>query len=143
LHSRFVDVRTEEHEVVQAGRWVHRIAAWLLVAGLFVQLFLAGLGVFESTRRFETHALFGYTLEVLPLVLLVAGLVGRLGRRTNGLAVLAFVLFLLQSVFVGLRTDLPMIAALHPVNGVVILLIAIVIARETSRSSPLPQAAGA
>ena len=129
--------------MVQGARRVHRIAAWLLVGGVFVQLFLAGLGVFESARRFEIHTMFGFTLEILPFVMLVAGLVGRLDRRLNGLAALAFVLFFFQSVFVGLRADLPMIAALHPVNGVVILLIAIFIARESMKVSLQPESVGA
>ena len=39
-------------------------------------------------------------------------------------------MFILQSVFVALRSDLPMIAALHPVNGFAILLLGILTARE-------------
>ena len=106
--------------------------AWLLVAGLFVQVFLAGLGVFASPADFITHQNFGYALELLPLLLVVTGLLGRLGRRFVGLAGLIFGLFLLQSVFVGVRVDAPTIAALHPVNGFVILLLSIVEAREVT-----------
>ena len=51
-----------------------------------------------------------------------------------GLTVLIAVLFTLQSVFVAVRADYPAIAALHPVNGVVLLLIAIVLARELMAS---------
>ena len=39
-------------------------------------------------------------------------------------------MFILQSVFVALRGDLPMVAALHPVNGFGILLVGILTARE-------------
>jgi uncharacterized protein DUF6220 len=102
----------------------------LLVAGLFVQVFLAGLGVFDSATRFATHADFGYMLELLPLLLIIVGLIARVPRRQVGLAVLILLLFFLQSVFVALRTDQPTIAALHPVNGFVITLLAIVLARE-------------
>jgi hypothetical protein len=102
----------------------------LLVAGLFGQVFLAGLGVFESPARFASHRDFGYTLELLAMILIVVGLLGRVPRRQVGLAVVILLLFLLQSMFVVLRTDQPMIAALHPVNGFVILLLSIVLARE-------------
>jgi len=111
-------------------RTVHLVVAWLLVAGLVVQIFLAGLGVFRGAASFATHRDFGYLLELLPIVLLIVGLVAGLGRRPAILAALIFGLFLLQSVFVGLRTDAPDVAALHPVNGFVITLLAIVLASD-------------
>lgn len=51
-----------------------------------------------------THRDFGYMLELLPLLLLMLGLVAGMGRRAALLAGGNFGLFLLQSVFVGLRT---------------------------------------
>jgi hypothetical protein len=41
---------------------------------------------------------------------------------------------MLQSVLVALRTSSPMVAALHPVNGFLILLIALVMARDSWRA---------
>ena len=105
--------------------------AVLLVVGLFAQVFLAGLGVFESPARFATHSDFGFILQILPFVLIIVGLLGRVPRRQVGLAVIIFLLFFLQSLFVGLRSDQPMIAALHPVNGFVILLAAILLGWES------------
>ena len=114
--------------------------AWVLVAGLVVQVFLAGLGVFESLDRFVTHRYLGYTLELLPIVMVVVGLAGGVGRRSVGLAALIFGLFLIQSVLVGMRTALPMVAALHPVNGFLILLLSISVARGAApeRDKPDP-----
>lgn len=113
------------------ARTIHLVAAWLFVAGLVVQVFLAGLGVFSGPASFVTHRDVGYSLSVIPIVLLVAGLLGGLGRRLALLAALEFVLFILQSVFVLMRTSAPAVAALHPVNGFLILLIALLIARES------------
>jgi hypothetical protein len=112
------------------ARSVHLVLAWLLVAGLVVQIFLAGLGVFRDPASFATHRDFGYMLELLPLILLVVGFIAGLGRRAALLAAGIFGLFLLQSVFVGLRADAPDVAALHPVNGFLITLLAIVLARD-------------
>jgi hypothetical protein len=112
------------------ARSIHLVVAWLLVAGLVTQIFLAGLGVFRGPANFATHRDFGYMLELLPIVLLVAGLVGGLGRRAALLAIGIFALFMLQSVFVGLRADAPEVAALHPVNGFLITFLAIVLARD-------------
>ena len=108
------------------ARSIHLVVAWLLVA----QIFLAGLGVFRGPANFATHRDFGYMLELLPIVLLIAGLLGRLGRRPALLAIGIFALFMLQSVFVGLRGDAPEVAALHPVNGFLITLLAVVLARD-------------
>lgn len=104
------------------------------VAGAFVactvlQVFLAGLGVFDDPGSFITHRNFGYTFGWLTLVILVLAIVGRTGRRSIGLAALLLVLFTLQSVFVALRTDMPSVAALHPLNGFLIMLTSIVLTR--------------
>jgi Family of unknown function (DUF6220) len=112
------------------ARSVHLAVAWLLVAGLLVQIFLAGLGVFRGPASFATHRDFGYLLEILPLVLLIAGLIARLGRRPAILAAAIFGLFILQSVLVALRSTAPDVAALHPVNGFVIAVLALVLARD-------------
>ena len=124
------------------ARSAHLVVAWLLVAGLMMQIFLAGLGVFRDAASFETHKNFGYTLELLPLVLLVLGLIAGLGRRAAGLAAAIFGLFLLQSVFVGLRADAPEVVTLHPVNGFLITLLSIVLARDAWLGRR-PSAAGA
>jgi hypothetical protein len=116
--------------VRRTARAIHLGAAWLVVACLIVQVFLAGLGVFDDPRAFITHRNFGYLIGSLTLVLLLAAIVGGLGRRLAGLAVLLMVLFTLQSAFVAMRTESPAVAALHPVNGFLILLVTLTIARD-------------
>jgi peptidoglycan/LPS O-acetylase OafA/YrhL len=116
---------------VRAGaRTVYVILTWLFVIGLLVQVFLAGRGVFDNPTLFATHRDFGFLLEIVPLLLLVIGLVAGVGRRLAAFALVAFLLFILQSVFVAARDSSPMIAALHPVNGFLILVLAIEMARE-------------
>ena len=100
------------------------------VACAILQVFLAGLGVFNDPSSFITHRNFGYTFGWLTLVILVLAIVGRSGRRLIGLSALLLVLFSLQSVFVALRTDMPTVAALHPLNGFAILLVSIVLTRD-------------
>ena len=109
------------------------LVAWLFVACSIVQVFLAGLGVFENPLRFVTHREFGYLFGWLVFVLLILALVGRMGRRVVGLTLLLIVLFILQSVLVAVRTSQPAVAALHPLNGFLILLVGIVVALEGRR----------
>lgn len=112
------------------ARGIHLAAIWLFAACAVVQVFLAGLGVFVSPDRFAIHRDFGYTFSFLLLVVLVAAIVARLRRRQIGFAVLLMVLFALQSLFVAMRASAPEIAALHPVNGFLIIAVAFVSGRE-------------
>jgi hypothetical protein len=107
--------------------------AWLFAACNIVQIYLAGLGVFESPDAFLTHRDFGYLFGVLTLVMLVLALVGRLPRAMIGATVALLVLFALQSVFVIVRSGAPALAALHPVNGFLIAGISIVVAWHARR----------
>ena len=113
------------------ARTLHTIVAVLFVVGLIAQVWLAGRGVFESPTMFDTHRSLGYTLSLFTIALLVLGLLGGMGRRPAILAVVIFVLFILQSVFVVMRESNPAVAALHPVNGFLILFLAIVLARDS------------
>jgi 4-hydroxybenzoate polyprenyltransferase len=113
------------------ARSLHTVVAVLFVVGLIAQVWLAGRGVFESPTMFDTHRSLGYTLSLFTVALLVLGLLGGMGRRPAILAVVIFVLFILQSVFVVMRDSQPAVAALHPVNGFLILFLAIVLARDS------------
>ena len=112
------------------ARPIHVVVAWLLVAGLLVQVFLAGMGVFDSASSFITHRDWGYAITLLPAVLIVTGLVGGFGRAQVVAAAVMLGQFILQSILVLQRESSPAIAALHPVNGFLILLIAIWLARD-------------
>ena len=108
-------------------------SAFPFVAGLFavcavIQVFLAGLGVFDDESAFATHRSFGYLFFWLTIVMLILALVGRMPRRYAGLSALLLLLFILQSVLVALRESMPVVAALHPLNGFLILAIGILTA---------------
>jgi hypothetical protein len=120
------------------GRQALPIVAAVFVAGCLVQVFLAGLGVFDDPASFLTHASFGYLLGTVTLAMLILALLAREPRRVVGLTILVLVQFALQSLLVGVRVDYPKLAALHPVNGFLILVVGILIARMSwaARSEP-------
>ena len=105
------------------------VVAGLFAALLIIQVFLAGLGVFDSPSAFATHRDFGYTISLLILPIIILALVGRAPKGLVGLTVVLAVQMILQSAFVAMRTSDPAIAALHPVNGVLMLVVTLVIAR--------------
>jgi Family of unknown function (DUF6220) len=117
--------------VRSAARSAFPFVAGLFAVGAIVQVFLAGLGVFDDPSSFATHRDFGYLLELIPIVMLVLALVGGMPRRFAGLSALLFGLFILQSVFVGMRESMPAIAALHPLNGFLILGLGILLAWQS------------
>ena len=113
------------------ARAAHPIVAGTFVACVVVQVFLAGLGVFDDPKAFVTHREFGYLFGWLTLVVLVLALAGRMPRRVTGLSVLLLVLFALQSLLMAVRVDLPAIAALHPLNGFAILGVGVMTAQSS------------
>jgi hypothetical protein len=117
--------------ITSGARRAHSIVTAIFAACAVIQVFLAGLGVFDDPRAFITHREFGYLFGWLTLVVLVLAVAGRLPRRITGMSVLLLVLFALQSVFVALRVEIPAVAALHPLNGFAILGLAAVTARAS------------
>ena len=115
------------------ARPIHVVVAWLFVIGLLYQVFLAGMGVFDSSSAFGTHRDTGYVLTLVPVVLAVTAFAGRFGWRHVGAAIVMLGQFILQSLLVLQRDSAPPIAALHPVNGVLILVIAAWLASDAWR----------
>ncbi|MGH3007427.1 MAG: DUF6220 domain-containing protein [Gaiellaceae bacterium] len=105
------------------------VAAVYLV-GAVVQFFLAGLGVFGASS-YDAHRAFGLILVLVTLVLLVLSIVGRMPRTAIILTVVLLGLNVLQMVLAN--TDVGEIAALHPVNGVVIVFLAYELTQRSRR----------
>jgi hypothetical protein len=91
--------------------------AVLFLLGVVVQFFLAGLYVFGGTS-IDSHRVLGFILMASALAMLVIAVVGRLPRTTTLLTLLLLGLSVLQSVLANV--DIDEIAALHPVNALVI-----------------------
>ena len=114
-------------------RLIHAGLALVFPVGLAVQIFLAGLGVFDGPQAFATHRDVGYMLQAVPFLLEILGLIAGVPRRLTGLAVVIFLLFFVQSILVAMRADAPSVAALHPVNGFLITILSVVLARDAWR----------
>ena len=107
---------------------IHEALAWLILVGLVVQVFFAGLGVFGGAS-WELHVAWGHWFELLYLLLLLLSLVGRMGRRAILLSLLLFVLIWVQVLLPALRTSVPVVSALHPVNALVLIYVTHLTAR--------------
>jgi Family of unknown function (DUF6220) len=114
-------------------RQVHAAVAWLLVGSIVVQVWLAGTAIPQlgGTGSFETHRNVGYGIGLVTLVLLLTALPTGLGRRriVQSLGILG--LYIVQSSlpYIGVGA----IEALHPVNAVVMFVVALLYARAVWR----------
>jgi hypothetical protein len=119
--------------MVQIGRYAYVAVIWVFVAFLIAQIFFAGLGLFGVPRDMTLHAGFGWLVHILDLLLLVVALVARVGQPTIWWVLVLFVTSAIQPFLPELRSDLPVVAALHPLNAVVMSVIAAKLAVETPR----------
>jgi Family of unknown function (DUF6220) len=118
----------------RAMRWTYVVSAWIILAAVIVQFFLAGLGVFGGTGGFQAHVTLGYSLLFVTLIGLVLAFAARLPWSTIGLTALLPVLVVLQSVFIEIwHAGLPDVAALHVVNGLAIFSLAGLLALRSRR----------
>jgi hypothetical protein len=104
--------------------------AVIYLAGVVVQFFLAGLGTFGATS-FDAHQAFGLVLALLTLILLVLAVVGKVPRLLILLSVALLGLNVLQ-MFLA-QVDIDEIAALHVVNALAIVFVALEIVQRSRR----------
>jgi hypothetical protein len=97
---------------------------YVLLAGMVLQPFLIGLWLFGAVATSDLHTGLGYLL-LLPgcPLLLLAALFGRLPRREMLLTGAAILATFVQVSLPSFRTDLPAVAALHPVNFLVLVIV--------------------
>ena len=98
---------------MQAARKIFVGLAWLLVLAVAIQFLFAGLGVLGG-ESLEPHRQWGYiVLHLLPILMLIAAIVGRMGRTVIVLTVVLFLLVLLQPLFVDPELDPRWLRSLH------------------------------
>lgn len=110
-------------------RYLFAAIAFLFVVGVVVQVFLAGVGLFGAGDM-AGHVDFGYLLSVVPLLLLLLAWPARAGRRTAALCAALLVATQVQTFLPLLRGDAPLVAALHPVNALLLFGLGLMVARR-------------
>ena len=112
----------------QALYRAYQALAGIILVGVVLQFFLAGVGVFRA-GSLGPHRTVGNLLIFAAIILLILAVVsiftGSLDRWKVGLTVVLVVLLLLQSLLASdfLQDDAPIISALHPVNGLLLVYI--------------------
>lgn len=122
----------------------YRVLAWAFLACIAIQVFLAGIAVFGGATKWGMHTGFVHLFELVPLIMIPLAFLGRLPLRLRWHPLVAFILIVMQYALIYGFPDLfgiPEIAALHPVNALLIFWIALGMARGSSKERR-PAAAG-
>jgi nicotinamide riboside transporter PnuC len=115
--------------MVRGARYAFVVLAWAFVAGVVLQVFFIGLGLFAGSENLELHVSFGWILHLFPVLILLAAALARAGRtRILQAAALAVTVFIVP-ILATLRADTPVAAAFHPVGALLAFWLAIVVAR--------------
>jgi hypothetical protein len=117
---------------------IYKVLIALFAAAVVVQIFLAGLGIFDAIPdegesvssdtwedKIEVHAGVGWFLFLGSLLLLIIILIAWTGPRSIGATFALAVLTFVQMILGGVGQDAPGVGAFHPINGVLILALAL------------------
>jgi hypothetical protein len=107
--------------------------AWLFVLAVAIQFLLAGLGVLGG-ESMEPHRQWGFiVLHLMPLLMLIAAIVGRMGRTVIALTLGLLLLVFVQPVFVDTQLDPRWLRSLHVLNALFIFALGHHLAQRGTR----------
>lgn len=109
---------------VSWARYGYVLSTGLFAVGVLAQVFLAGMAVFVDPANWSLHRGFVHVVELLLFPMLVFAFLGALPRSLKLVPVGLFILIALQYATASAFGSA--VAALHPVNAVVIFLVAVV-----------------
>jgi hypothetical protein len=108
--------------------------AWLFVLAVAIQFLLAGLGVLGG-ESLEPHRQWGFiVLHLIPILMFVAAIVGRMGRTVIGLTLALFLLVFLQPLFVDPELDPRWLRSLHVLNALFIFALGYLLAQRGTKA---------
>jgi hypothetical protein len=116
------DTRTQSQSgLVIGSRWALATLAGLFTLGAFAQFFLVGISFFDDAARWNDHANLGHILGLLPYVMWIPAVLGKVGARLIVASIALLVLFGLQYAFI--EADSTIMHAFHPLNGSILLVL--------------------
>jgi hypothetical protein len=108
--------------------------AWLFVLAVAIQFLLAGLGVLGG-ESIEAHRQWGFVvLHLIPILMLIAAIVGRMGRNVLALTVVLFLLVFVQPLFADPQLDPRWLRSLHVLNALFIFALGYHLAQRGTRT---------
>ena len=122
--------------MIEVSRTVYRVAVWVFVVGVAVQVFLAGMVVVAAQWGWERHIGLGHGLALPLLVMLVAAYAGRLPWQMKWMTWLLFLVYIVQAdVIIFLRGRAPIVSAFHPVLALIDFALGVALASRAGALS--------
>jgi hypothetical protein len=112
----------------------HTIVARALLGGVALQIFFAGLGVF-NVSSFLPHMILGTLVILGSLALPLIAWRGHLDATLTHRSWLLFALMIVQGLLIDVGQLIPLVAAFHPLNAMLLVLLTASMARLTSSTS--------
>lgn len=106
----------------------HVVIARVLLGGVALQIFFAGMAIF-GVSSFLPHMILGPVVILGSLALPLVAWRGRLGAALTHRSWLVFALMILQGLLIDAGRLIPAIAAFHPVNAMLLVLLLASMAR--------------
>jgi hypothetical protein len=106
----------------------HVIVARVLLVGIALQIFFAGIAIF-GVYTFLPHMILGSLLIGASFSLPVLALTGHLGRSLVTRSWLLAGLMIVQGLLIDASHVLPLFGAFHPVNAMLLVLVTYSLAR--------------
>jgi len=117
-----MQISTQDRPV--SRRWaqtLYLVLASVTLLGIFLQGFLIGAFLFGGAIwGKDAHSIVGLALLVLALLLALVGLLAQLPGRTKVWGFLLFVLMIIQFILPSTSGSVPLLAALHPANAMIL-----------------------
>jgi hypothetical protein len=118
VHVTTDAVREVSHDAARA----HVVITRVLLGGVALQIFFAGMAIF-GVSGFLPHMILGPVVILGSLALPLVAWRGRLGAALTHRSWLVFALMILQGLLIDAGRLIPAIAAFHPVNAMLLVLL--------------------
>ena len=141
-HAAILLEQRPEGAIMVAARKVFLVLAWSFVVAVAIQFLLAGLAILGG-ESLEPHRQWGFVvLHLIPVLMLIAAIVGRLGRTMIGMTIGVFVLVFLQPLFAAPDLDPRWLRSLHVLNALFIAALGFDLVRRGSYALRNPGGVG-
>lgn len=136
---------------MNAVRAIYKYWAALIFVGVIAQVGAAGYGAFTASHDLEdkgdvmthhafdnawnAHGIIGTVVIAAMIILLVLGLIGRIGRPAIWWPLALAVAGVIQMFLAGLGTSVPGLGFLHPINALFLFALSGLIAHRAWRGT--------
>ena len=108
------------------------VIAWAYLAALMVQVFFAGMFVFVGASNIELHRNMAHVIGLLTFLLIASAFVGRVPQKRLVFGVLGLLVVQGMLVHINQWFGVSIIAALHPVNALVLTYASLTLAKRSN-----------